>query len=340
MKRIMARRARSSSNGAGPRAVLRVLTAAAFSSVCALAGAQNFPNHPMRLIVPILPGGTMDGASRAIAREMEASLKQPVIVENRAGGGGAVGAQAVAKAAPDGYTMLISHTALLVTLPAMQKDLPYKPEELAPVSILWDYGALVLVTGQPKPYQSLQDLIAAAKARPGQLSAANTGPGTPTHLLVEVFKTEAGIDLVSTSYKGEAPALIDLMGGQVDAFAATMAGTLGNAKAGRLRPLVVFSEARVPALPDVPSAKELGYPKASSMLVWSGISVPAGTPPALVAVLNKAAVSAVQTQSVRDQLGKLSLNSLGTTPEAMAQRLRDEEATLVPLVKRLNLRAD
>src|ERR1700681_275677 len=263
------------------RAVL--LAFMAWSASGALA--QAYPTRSIRLVVPFPPAGTTDILAREVAQRLSVSLGQSVIIDNRPGAAGNIGSDLVAKSAPDGYTLLMGTVGTHAINPSLYARMPYDHVK--------DFVPIVLVAGVPNvlevtpslPVNSVADLIKLAKEKPGQLNFASSGSGTSIHLSGELFKTMAGVDMVHVPYKGSAPALIDLMGGQVQLMFDNLPSSLAQIKAGKLRAIAVTSAQRAPALPNVPTIAESGLPgfEASS---WFGLLAPAGTPAAVVARIN------------------------------------------------------
>ena len=285
----------------------RRLTAALLvaSGVFALpiaAQAQAYPDRPVRLVVPYPPGGATDVIGRVLAERLSEKLGHPVVVDNRAGAGGSIGAGAVVKSPADGYTLLMgaftSHTINAALLP---KTTPFDVEKsFAPISIVGTVP-LVFVVNPNVEAKTLGELIAMAKAKPGSLAFASSGNGSPQHLATEQFKRAAGVDVLHVPYKGSGPAMIDLVGGQIQAMIETVPAALPHIKAGKLRPLATTTTETVPTLPDVPTADKAGL---SGFVVRSmfGIAAPAGTPPEVVAKLSGALKDILSQQSVKDSL--------------------------------------
>ncbi len=310
--------------------------AAAMALASPHIGAQSYPAKPIRLIVPIVPGGGTDTTVRAIALEMEKVLGQPMIIENRGGGNGSVGVGAVAKAAPDGYTVAMGYPAPLVMLPIMQKDLPYDPwKELAPVGLLFNavfYASARAGSG----FNSLKDVIDTARAKPGTVTFGHGSVGSMPYLAVELLKQNAGVDILQVGYKGDPGAVMDFLGGRVDLVSSNISLLSSQVKDGSVRILFQFGERRSQHFPNVPTIAELGYPKVAAT-TWVGLSVPAGTPPAAIAKLNEATVVAVNSASARDRFNQFGLDGASSTPAAFGELLRNEREKWEPIIKRLNL---
>lgn len=303
------------------------------------AHAQAFPSKPVRWIVPTAPGAVVDTTLRALVQEMEKTLGQPGVVENRAGGGGAVGVGAAAKSAPDGYTVVLGFPSSMVTLPMLQKDLPYDPwRELAPVSLLFN-APFYLSTRANSSFKSLKDLIDAAKARPGQVTIGHGAIGGVPHLAVELLREVAGVEFNQVFYKGDAGAVVDFLGGRLDLVSANAAAFQSQLKDGSVRMLFQFGERRSQSLPNVPTASEQGYPKVVGAS-WVGVSAPTGTPGAAINRLSEAIAAAVAAGPVRERLAQFGLDGAGSTAAAYGEFLRGEQEKWGPIVKRLNLKID
>jgi tripartite-type tricarboxylate transporter receptor subunit TctC len=301
---------------------------------CAIAGAaqaQGYPVRPIKVIVPVAPGGATDITARLIGPKMAQRLGQPVIVENRPGGNETIGTDVVAKSAPDGYTVLISPPAAIVVLPHLQK-LPYIPErDFAPVSLAV-VTPLILVVHPGLPAQSVKELVALAKARPGQLSYASTGNGGVQHLAGELLKTTMKLDLVHVPYKGAGPAMQDLIGGQVPLFFAGMPPAMPHVRSGKLRALAVTTTKRSAAAPEVPTLEEAGVP-GFDISNWFAYLVPAGTPADVIAKLNAEINHALEQPDVTEKLATLGADAVGTSPEGLGKFMRAESAKFANLIK-------
>jgi len=249
--------------------------------------AQDYPTRPVTIIVPFAPGGSVDFIGRLVGQKLSDRLGRPVIVENRPGAGSATGALAVSKAAPDGYTLLLAPSGTFAINPTLYKQLSYDPaKDLIPVALVVR-DPLLLLVNPSLPVKSVADLIKLAKEKPGKLSFASSGAGTSLHLLGELLKTSAGIDMVHVPYRGGALAMQDLLAGQVDLMFADPATGVPQAQAGKARALGVSSATRLPAAPDIPTVAEAGLP-GFEMVSWQLIAAPAGTPEPIVAKLNTA----------------------------------------------------
>jgi len=279
--------------------------------------AEPFPTHPMRIIVPFAAGGAVDVLGRIAGQQLGEALGQPVVVEDRTGAGGNVGGDAVAKAAPDGYTMLLATTGLLTVNPTIYHAMPFSPSrDLAPVARLATVPNLMVINPE-LPVHTVAEFIAYAKARPGKLFFASPGSGTGIHLSGELFKIMAGVDLVHAPYRGSAPALADLMAGEVQVMFDNMPSALPLARSGRLRALAVTTATRSSALPDVPTLAESGLPGYETS-AWFGILVPAATPPEIVATLGRAFDFVMRLPEVKQRLAELGAEPTPDTPAEFA----------------------
>jgi tripartite-type tricarboxylate transporter receptor subunit TctC len=321
----------------------RILQCAALAAVLALiaagAAAQNYPTKPIRLVVPFPPGGTTDILAREVGQRLSASLGQTVVIDNRPGAGGNIGAELVAKSAPDGYTLLMCTVSTHAINPNLYAKLPYDHvADFAPVILVASVPNVLEVTPS-LPVNSVADLIKLAKEKPGQINFASSGSGTSIHLSGELFKTMAGVDMTHVPYKGSAPALTDLIGGQVQVMFNNLPSSLPQIKAGKLRAIAVTSAQRAPALPNVPTIAESGLPgfEATS---WFGVVAPAGTPPAIVARLNADMNQWLQTPEAREKLLAQGAAAAGGSPEQFAAYIRAETEKWAKVVKASGAKVD
>ena len=285
--------------------------------------AESYPSKPIHVIVPFPPGGPTDIVGRLVGHKLSERLGQPVIVENRPGAGGTIGSTAAAKAPADGYTLLYGSTSTLAIAPALYRGLAYDPRSaFAPISLV-SRGAIIAAVNAQVPVQTLQEFIALAKSSPGQLSYASAGSGTPPHLAAELFKSIAGVELLHVPYKGGAPAINDLVGGQVQAIFEGEVVLLPHIKTGRARALAITGMKRDPALPDVPTFAEAGLPKYDAYF-WSGLVAPAGTPDEIVGKLNGVLVQALNATDSRETLTRQGLEPAPTTPTQFAAFIASE----------------
>lgn len=310
-----------------------VLLLAACSAKPALA---EYPDRPIRLVVPYAAGGGVDSVARIVGQRLGTALGQQVVVDNRTGAGGVIGADAVAKAPPDGYTLLLDASAFAAN-PAMRK-LPFDPADLVPVSLVV-VAPNILVTAPASPYRTLAEFLDHARGNPGKLTFASAGPGSASHLAGETLNGLAGLDLVHVPYRGGAPALNDVMGDRVSCYFGNTASTLGFVRSGAVRALAVGSRARSPLLPDVPTLIEGGLAGFESQ-EWNGAFVPRGTPPDVVARLATEIRAALADPAIRERLEQLGLEPVGSTPEEFTAFVRAEVARAAALVKARNIKPD
>jgi tripartite-type tricarboxylate transporter receptor subunit TctC len=297
-----------------------------------------YPTRPIRLIVPLPPAGSTDIVARIVAQKLSEALGQPVIVDNRAGAGTTIGNALVARAAPDGYTLLLGSTSLATTVPLYR--LTYDPvKDLSPVGPIGQ-SLFVLAVHPSVPVYSMQELVALAKSKPGQVSYASAGLGTITHLTVELFISHVKIDMLHVPFKGGAPALAAFLGGQVHAIFNPIAEILPQVRAGgKVRTLAVTSPKRVPELPDVPTLAESGLP-GFSVTPRSAIYAPAGTPRATVDQLNAELNRMLQQADVRERLQNNGLVPIGSTPAELGEYLKFEIARWTKVVKEAGIKAE
>ena len=278
-----------------------------------LAAAQDFPSKPVRLIVPFPAGGPNDIIARVIGQRMSELIKQPVLIDNRGGQGGVLGTDAVAKAPPDGYTIAISSAGALAISPSMEKVAYDTRKDLQPITLVAKVPEM-LVVATNVPAKDMNELIALAKAQPGKLNFASSGPGSLPHLAGELLKLTAKIDIVHVPYRGAAPAVNDLLGQQVQMVFLDLPVLLPQVKAGGLRAIAVGAPQRVPTAMEVPTTAEAGMP---DLLIenWYGMVAPAGTPAAVVATLNRVAIEAMRDPAVKEKLASQGAELIGDTPE-------------------------
>jgi tripartite-type tricarboxylate transporter receptor subunit TctC len=302
------------------------------------AHAQTWPAKPIRIIVPFSPGGFADSSVRSIADRLGARLGQPVVVENRTGAGGTIGAEFVAKSPPDGYTLLLSTAALPVSawvFPNLRYD---TGKDFASITVM-THSPLALAANLQFPPQTVGELISYAKANPGKVSFGSAGVGTSHHLTGEKFKIDTGIDMQHVPYKGSGPAHIDLMGGQIQIMFDNIVALMPHFKAGKLRPLAVSSAKRHPQLPEVPSIAEAGV-RDFEAVAWFGFVAPAGTPPEVIARLNAEIVKALAIPEVRQRLLDAGSEMVGNSSEAAERHLKSELERWGAVVKAANVKAN
>lgn len=302
--------------------------------------AQGFPIKPVRLVVPYAPGGATDIIARAAAAEMTKALGQTVVVENRPGAGANLGAETVARSAPDGYTMLMSASSLHGINPFLFSKLSYDPnKDLAPVIVLASV-ANVLVVNPGVKAESVKEVAAMAKAEPGKLTCASSGSGSTIHMSCEMFKQMLGVDIAHVPYKGSGPAVADLLGGHVNMMFDNIPSSVPHIRSGKLRALATTGSRRDPTLPDLPTMVEAGVPGYEST-VWFGLAVATGTPKDIVDRLNAAGRQAAAAPEFSQRLGDLGYGIVGTTsPEEMASMIQDEVRRWGPIVKASGARID
>lgn len=301
--------------------------------------AQTYPSKPVRLICPFAAGGATDIISRAIANELSKALGQPVVVENRPGAGGNVGSELVAKSSPDGYTILMTGNAIHGIAPALYSKLNYDPnKDLAPITVLALFSNVLVVNPSVKA-ESVKELIALAKAEPGQLTFASSGSGTTIHMSGEMFKSLAGVNIVHVPYRGSGPAVIDLIGGQVSMMFDNMPSSMPHIKSGKLRALATTGAKRASALPDLPTIAEAGVPGYESV-GWFGLVAPAGTPAAIIAKLNAESVAGSRSPEFIKRMTEIGFDVIGNTPEQMAEMIKVEVQRWGPVVKASGAKAD
>jgi tripartite-type tricarboxylate transporter receptor subunit TctC len=316
----------------------RQLIAASLLLATGSAFAQAYPSKPITIVVPYAVGGTTDIVARLVGTQIGNALGQPLVVDNKAGGGGNIGWGAVARSAPDGYTLLTTEMSFTIA-PALGTKQPFDPKKDFTHIITAAAAPHVLVVNPGVPAKTLQEFIAYAKANAGKLNYGSGGNGTNTHLGGELFKREAQVDLVHVPYKGAGAVLQDLMGGQVQALVTSLPTALPHIKSGKLRALVVTAEKRSSLLPDVPSAKEAGLPK-FVMDFWVGLAAPAGTPQAVIHKLNKAVADALNSPEGKRRLAEQGLEPESNTPVQAAQFVAAEMQQWGAVVKAAGIKAD
>jgi tripartite-type tricarboxylate transporter receptor subunit TctC len=314
------------------------IAAAAMFAVGGLASAQSpFPSRPVHIFVPYPAGGGVDILARTLGDVVSRQWGQSVVVENRPGAGGLVASQVLVTSAPDGYTLIVVASGH-ATNPFLYPKIPYDTfKDFTPISLLASSANILLVRAD-SPFKTLGDMIAQARAKPGSLSFGHAGNGTSTHLAGELLKNLAKIDMAAISYKGGAPAINDLLGGQIPMSFNNAPEALGQLQAGTLRALAVTTASRTPFLPNVPAISETvpGY----DMEVWWGLLGPAGMPPDLVAKLSQAFVAALNTEPVKERLSKLGASPIGSSPQQFDARIHAEYEKWGPIIKAAGLKAE
>jgi tripartite-type tricarboxylate transporter receptor subunit TctC len=307
--------------------------------VASTALSQDYPSRPIRIIVPFPAGGTADLLARQIGPTMSEALRQQVIIENRTGAGGNIGADLAAKSKPDGYTLLMGTVSTHAINPNLYPKMPYDPvKDFAPVTMVARMPNL-LVVHPSVPANNVAELIALAKAKPGALAFASAGNGTTQHLAGEVFKKMAGVDMIHVPYKGNAPAVTDLVGGQVQVMFDNIPVSLQQVRAGKLRALAVTGPARSPVLPELPTVAEAALP-GYSITSWFGLYAPSGTSPQIIERLNREANKALATAQIRRRLTDQGIEPAGGTPGQFADFMRAELVKWGKIVRESGARVD
>jgi len=311
------------------------VAAALVAGIAPAAGADGYPVRPVRVVVPFAAGGATDIVTRLVGQKLYDMWGQSVVVDNRAGAGGNIGADLVAKSAPDGYTILMTSGSIVTANPHIYKKMPFDAaKDLLPITNVAS-GPQLLVVNASSPWKSLKELIAAAKAKPKMITFGSAGFGTQTHLAAENFIYTSGIDVVHIPYKGEAPALTDLLGGQVQFVTPNLSAAIGFVSQGKLRGLAVTSKTRVKQLPDVPTVAETlpGFEN----LGWFGLMAPAGTPRAVVTRIQQDTAKALQNADVRGRLEQLGMYPTPNSPEEFAKDIREESKRWLKIVRERKL---
>jgi tripartite-type tricarboxylate transporter receptor subunit TctC len=305
----------------------------------AQAAAQTYPDKPVRLIVPLSAGSAVDTLARIPAEKLSQIWGQQVVVDNRVGANGIIGTEAAAKAAPDGYTLLLTNDAALATSPALYPKLPYDPlRDFAPITLAASIP-VILVAHASQPFTSVKELIDYAKANPGKLHYASGGNGSAQHVPMEMFKQAAGIDLVHVPYKGLAPAFNDVVAGQVPVMFAGLSNAPQHIKAGRIRALAIGSARRSSAMPDLPTMQEAGV-AGFDYSAWAGFLAPAGTPAPIVQKVNADLVRVLAMPEVRDKLVALGFELAPGSPAEFGDMIKREIAKVAKVVKDAGIRVD
>ncbi|HZN24267.1 MAG TPA: tripartite tricarboxylate transporter substrate binding protein [Burkholderiales bacterium] len=305
----------------------------------AVAAEIAYPSRPIRIVDPFPPGGPSDIVARSISPRLGEALGQTVVVDNRGGAAGVVGCEIVAKAAPDGHTLLLGPSGALTIQPTLSSKLPYDPRrDFEPVTQLTS-GPQVIAVNPSVPARSIPELIALAKAKPGQLNYASGGAGTANHLAAEVFKLASVVNIVHVPYKGTGPALASVISGETQMIISSLLPALPHVKSGKLRALAVTSTSRSAAVPDVPTAAESGLPKFETSS-WHGILVPARTPRAIVTRLHDEVVKVLNLPDVRERLTAQGLNVVASTPQAFAGHIKSETEKYARVIKQVGIKPE
>ena len=303
------------------------------------AAAQTYPARPVKLIVPFPPGGNTDIVGRLIAQKLTDSFGQQVYVENRGGAGGTIGAEAAARSPADGYSLFFSTTGTLASAPSMQAGLRYDPiKDFAPISTLAN-APVVVIVADALPAKSLAELVQLARSRPGALTFGSAGTGHFVHIAGEMFKSAAGVQMLHVPYKGVAPALVDLLGGRIDAMFDAFAQYEPHLQSGKLRALAVANPKRLSRLPNVPTSAEAGLP-GFVLASWFGLAAPAGTPPEIITRVNADVQKALAGSDVLETMAKLGLEPGGNSPQQYAAMIADELGKWRQAVKAAGIKID
>ena len=315
------------------RAVPRIAAILALAALSPAVPAQisSYPSRPIRLVVPFAAGGGVDSVARLIAQSLAGPLGQQVVIDNRGGAGGVIGMEIVARAAPDGYTLLMSHVGF-TAMPGLYPKLPFDPVKDFDGVVVAATGIYVLVVNPAVPLRSVGEIITYAKANPGKLAFASGGTATTIHLAGELFKRAAGIDLLHVPYKGAAPALTDVIAGQVQMMFGTATNTLPLAKAGKLRALAVTSAKRSALAPELPTVAENGLP-GFDVVGWYGLAATAKTPKALVDKLNAESNRVIHSAELNERLRTQGLEPAGSTPEAASALIKTDVARWTKVIR-------
>ncbi len=317
--------------------MIAALLLAATTVAAPPANAQAYPAKPVSLIVPYPPGGGTDFFARTVGQKMAESLGQSVIVDNRPGAATIIGAQMVAKAPADGYTVLLGDTATYAVNPSLYKKLPYDPlKDFAPVSLTGRFALLLVVNPSAIGVNSVKELIEQARKQPGKINYASPGPGSPHHLAMELFKQQAGIDLTHVPYKGAAPAVQDLLGGRVPVMFLDLAAGAPQIKGGKLKALGVASPKRIAALPDLTTIDQSGVAGFEAW-AWQGLVVPAATPNEVVAKLHAVYVKAINDPTVRQRIVEAGIEPLQSTSQQLADYIKSETTKWAKVIKDGNI---
>ena len=311
----------------------------ALAVLCAAPSyAQSFPERPMRMIVPFAPGGIADIVARIVGQKMGETLGQTVVIDNRTGAGGAIAGETVAKARPDGYTILLCSSSVAVINPLLAATTPYDPQrDFAPISLV-SYAPFVLLVQPSSPLNSVRDLIAAARAKPGAITFGSAGMGSASHLAGELFKSAAKVDLTHVPYKGTAPAAAALLAGDIQLSVDSITAALPHLKSGRLRALGITARKASALAPDIPTVSDSGVPGFEG-ITWQGMCAPAATPRPVMQVLGKAVAGAVKSPDVAQRFASLGVEGVGNNPEEFRAFIRSEHARWEKVIREAGIKA-
>jgi tripartite-type tricarboxylate transporter receptor subunit TctC len=315
-----------------------VATALCFTSLVGNAIAQDYPNKPIRWVVPYTPGGFTDNVTRMVSAKVQTILGQPIIIENKPGANSIIGADFVAKAAPDGYTMLTVITAHAANATLYQGKLPFDHKALVPISLV-AISPLILTSSKQLPAKNVSELIAYAKANPGKVAFGSSGVGAAAHLTSELLQHTAGVQMVHVPYKGTAPALADLMANNIQILVDVPSSMMPHVKAGKVNALAMFANKRLASAPDVPTITEAGGPAIESSS-WVMYFAPPGTPPAIVDKVSKAVAQAMESPEIVARFNELGIIPLGKNPKDTAQFLADEVSKWGKVITQANVKIE
>ncbi len=320
-----------------PRTIILLALAILVSLAASAAQAQGWPQKPVRILVPYAAGGNSDGMARIVAQRLGDRLGQTFIVENRAGANGAIASEAVARAAPDGYTLLWAVTPPLTISPAMSKVSYDAVKDFAPISVLGT-NAFVLLVNKDFPAKSVREFIAYVRAQPNKMAYAEGSAGSLTHLSMALFLKRAGLDMTNVSYRGNAPALTDVIAGHLPAMFSNVSDALPHAASGAVRLLAVSGDRRAPQIPDVPTVAESGFP-GFNVITWNGLAAPAGTPKAIVDAMAGEIARAIKDQAFVERLQSYGVDPVGNSPAEFAAMIAADVALWAEAVKGAGLAA-
>lgn len=322
-----------------PICIMRTGVAMLSVATAGLAFAQPYPSKPVRWVVAYAAGGGSDVLARTVASQLSKQLGQQIVIDNRPGGATNIAAEMVAKAPADGYTVFTADNGTLIYNTALFKKLPYEPQkDFAPVGLMARFP-LVLASNPDAGFNSAKDLVEAIRKSPGKINYASAGIGSPHHLAMEMLKERAKLDITHVAYKGAAPALQDVVGGQVPTMVVDTASGLQMLKAGKLKPLAVFSKTRLPSLPDVPTLIELGYTDIEAF-AWQGMVVPAATPKDIVAKLSAELQKAIETPAIKAKIQEIGLEPIASDPNAMTSHWASESKYWPKLIRERQITLD
>ena len=318
--------------------IYRWIAAAGAMLIATVAAAQSFPTKPVRIIVPFSPGGATDIVTRILAQKLTEAWRQTIVVDNRAGAGGNIGAELAAKAAPDGYTLFMPSGSVMTANQHIYKKIPFNAEKDFTAITNVASGPQIVAVANSVPAKTVKELIALAKAKPKSITCGSAGFGTQTHLAAENFLYSAKIEATHIPYKGEGPALADLAGGQIQVLTPNLSAAIGFVTAGKIRALAVTSKQRAPQLPNVPAVAETvpGFEN----LGWFGLVAPAGTPPAVIRKVHDDAVKALQSAEVKKRFSELGMAPVGNTPAEFSKAMKEESARWAKVVRERKLQID